>query len=253
MFAEIEEAVIADLAFWSAALFDDELPIGDVERLSEELPSKYRAFAIGQLLTRGDTDAFHHNLIRGARVRIRCLERARALGVDSFVFAWGRFPPMVDAIASGEVSLVADMARLLPDRFRPGSEYEEEYLYARGLAALSGAMPRTESGTWVEDLQALEGETPRSCVLDALEKRDVDALDEALEAFIAEHEEAFAEKREQTSLADLVVVAESEVCVEALAHLKLASIRSLDLSAFTYRRIPALSRRPMGSPYPGDV
>jgi hypothetical protein len=97
---------------------------------------------------------------------------------------------------------------------------------------------------------ALDGaETPRLECMRALLARDPGGLDAALEALLDEFEVCIEAAKARAQLEEPVTLALREVCVEALALLRIATWHEIS-TAKAYRYCPALARRPMSVPFP---
>ena len=250
------EPLAYDAAFWLAGLKDPDTPVERLGVLSIDVCAKLRAAAIIVLLTRGDPDGFHHNLIRSARARETYLSRVHTAGrFDDHHYASGRYDGFADAVAAGEMSLARRLAALSPADWRQGHEYEDDYLYAQLLHALA-ADPPPDAQALAPLLRRfelyLDGEAnPRFDVCRALAGRDQGAFDTAFEDLLAARDLEIAAAKKRGQLEEPPVVAERMVFVEALAVLRLATLLGLQTEP-DYRFCPALARAPMVKPFPGE-
>jgi hypothetical protein len=251
-YAEQTEPLCLDLAFWFVGLESPDYPIEQLGKLSHELAGKFRALAIMQLLSQGSTDLFLHNLMRAGRARQVYLQRLRAQGIQEDHFAAaGRFAPLLDVIAAGDVARARSIAALSPSHLLPG-EYADDHHYARLLHEL--VAPQPDMSACVASLArlevALDGvEMPRLSCMRALLAGDARELDDGIEALLDDFELRIEAAKARGQLEEPVTLAQREVCVEALALLRLASWRGI-ATARAYRHCPELARRPMTVPFP---
>lgn len=251
-FADETEPLALDLAFWFSGLESPDYPIAQLGRLSYELASKFRALAIMQLLSAGSTDLFLHNLMRAGRTRQVYLQRLQDEGIaqDHFAAA-GRCAPLLDAIAAGALDRARAIADLSPSSLQVG-EYVDDHHYAQLLHRLIRPRPNeTECEAILAALETfLDGEqSPRLALTRALVQRDAAAFAEAFELLLDEFELRIEEAKERGQLEEPVTLALREVCVEALALLRLAELRGLSTET-EYRYCPALARRRLTVPFP---
>jgi hypothetical protein len=252
---EYGESLAYDIAFWVEGLMNSEYPVDEIGRLSLEISDKFRSLAIIVLLVHGDTDLFYHNLIRSGMARERYLKRLRdeRLTQDHH-FALGRYEPLLDAIAAGDIALARRIVALSPAQWQKEREYEDDYCYAEVLRRLiQEEPPEHEISSFLKQFEAcLEGESSaRLDVCRALTQRDQEAFDEAFTAILDEREMLIAENKARGQLEDPQVAAQRQVFVEGLAILRLAEGRVLKTEQ-EYRYCPSLARLPMTKPFPGE-
>ena len=254
MFEHGPKALIVDLAFWSQGLMNPSYPLDQLGKLANEVSDKFRALAIMQLLTEGNTDLFLHNLMRSGRSRETYLQRLKDAGVSAdFDQVSGRFSPLLDAIAANDLDRARRIASLSPSDFRSGYEYEDDYCYGQLLRLLLADVDPSESEliTLFERYERwLDGEaSPRLAVCMALAQRNQRDFDTALDDLLLFFELSIQADKERGRHEDDCVIAERQVCVEALAILRLAGLRNLT-TAEEYRYCPSLARVPMQRPFP---
>lgn len=254
MFKHGPEALVSDLAFWSQGLTNPQYPLDQLGRLSREVSDKFRALAIMQLLTQKNTDLFLHNLMRSGRARKTYLERMKAAGVeDDYDQASGRLPPLWAAIAANDLVLARSITELAPQSYRAGGyEYEDDYCYAQLLRLLLAEheVPTQEFAALFERFERLlnEGETnARLAVCRALHLRQQTAFDQAFDDLLQDFEQSINKKHGQ-HVTDCVI-ADRQICIEALAILRVAQRQGLD-TATEYRYCPTSTRAPMRQPFP---
>lgn len=254
MFEHGPQALILDLAFWSQGLTNPSYPLDQLGRLANEVSDKFRALAIMQLLTEGNTDLFLHNLMRSGRSRETYLQRVKDAGLDSdYDQVSGRFRPLLDAVAANDLERAQRITALCPNDFRSGYEYEDDYCYGQLLKLLLSDPEPSKSQyiTLFERYERwLDGEaSPRLAACMALQQRNQRDFDTALEDLLLFFELSIQADKERGRHEDDCVIAERQVCVEALAILRLAGLRGLH-TADEYRYCPSLARLPMRRPFP---
>jgi hypothetical protein len=253
--AEHAEPLATDIAFWMLSLRNPKCTIAQMGGMTLDLGDKLRALGIILLLTRADSDGFYFNLIRSARLRRDYLQRVVDAGAtDDHHYAAGRYMPLLDAIAAGEIELAREIAALSPAEFREGHEYEDDYCYAQLLHRfIQEPVPEAELPPLLVRFENyLQGAIdPRFDVCQALANRDQDEFDSAFESFLTAFEMMIAANKERGQLEEPQVVAQREVSVEGLALLRIAERRGLQTSD-EYRYCPSLARVPMLSPFPGE-
>jgi hypothetical protein len=251
-YADDIEPLSIDLAFWFMGLEDPRYPIDQLGRLSYELAHKFRSLAIMLLLSQGSTGLFLHNLMRAGRAREVYLQRLHAAGIASDHFAaCGRCAPLLDAIAAGDLERARRIAQLSPTALLAG-EYEDDHHYAQLLHRLiQEPPPEQECESILERFETfLDGQAnPRLDIARALVQRDAAAFEDALAALLDEFERRIEQAKERAQLEEPVTLAQREVCVEALALLRLAGLRGLP-TASEYRYCPSLARDPLPVPFP---
>ncbi len=253
--AEYGEALAYEVAFWMQGLDNPEYPAAELGRLSLDLSRKLRALACMGLLVAGDSDSFHHNLIRSALARVRYLERMAGSGhTEDHHFCSGRYEPLLDAIAAGDLATARRVVQLAPVEFRAGHEYDEDYSYAQLISRWIADPPRED------DVPALLGRfatategrpDARLEVCRALAARDQSAFDAAFAQLLEAREAEIAAAKARGQLEEPQVVALRRIFVEGLAILRLAERRGLRTER-EYRYCPSSSRTPMNVPFPGE-
>jgi Immunity protein 49 len=244
-----------EIAFWMQGLKDPEYPVDELGTLSLELSSKLRSLAIMTLLVKADTDRFYHNLIRSGMARETYLQRLKDEAIDNHHHrASGRYEPLLDAIAAGDLELARHIADLSPREWQQGHEYEDDYCYAQILHRLVQEIPpEQELPSLLERFEVyLDGQaSARLDVCRALAERDQDAFNEAFRGLLDDQEARIATDKARGEMEDPEIVAQRQVFVEGLAILRLAELRGL-MTQQEYRFCPSLARVPMGTPFPGE-
>ena len=253
--ADYLEIIAYDIAFWMTAFQSPDFPLGQLGDVCIEVTGKLRAAAVIALLTRADSDAFFHNLMRSARCRLQYLQRlSDAHRAGEHHQASGRVDPFLDAIAAQDFGAARQIAALSPREWQRGHEYEDDYCYAQivhGLIAPPGSGP--DFGPLFARFETVLDGAPdaRLDVTRALANRDQPAFESAFEALVARRTAQIEADRARKRIEDPPVIAERQVYVEGLAMLRIAE--RLGLSTQTeYLYCPSIARVAMGSPFPGQ-
>jgi hypothetical protein len=249
------EALAWDVAFWMQGVANPDYPLDELGDLSLEVSRKLRTLAIVTLLVKAETDFFYHDLIRSGLARETYLRRVDDAGrLDDYHRVSGRYDPLLDAVAAGDIALARRVAALSPVEFAAGREYEDDFCWAQLLHRLcdpavtnDDLVPiMTRFDAWLDGRPST-----RLAVARSLGARDQAGFDDAFEALLAERDVAIEEDKARGRLEEPHVVAARHVYVEGLALLRLAGMRGL-VTAAEYRSCPALARLPMVAPFPGE-
>src|SRR5215467_12024953 len=207
---EYGEALALEAAFWVQGMKDVRYPAEQLGTLALNLSERFRTLAILVLLVKGSSDGFHHHLIRSGRCRITYLERLQSMGIDGDHHqASGRYQPLLDAIASGELRIAESIAALSPLVWHEQREYEDDYCYAQALHTFLGTQPENRLPALFERFAgSLEAEPdPRLAVCEALAERDSDAFASAFTDLLEQRSVAIAEEKRRGRLEEPQVVA----------------------------------------------
>lgn len=225
------ETLAHDVAF-SLMGFDD--PGDRPERLGKsslELSTKLRTLAIITLLVKGEPDLFFQNLIRSGEVRASYLRRIIDAGLpEDHHRSLGRFEPLLDLIAAGDLDRVRRIEALSPAAYRPGHEYEDDHWYAALLHELCQESPdETRLESMLDSFEkALEGSAKtRLDICRALVARDQERFLSSFQELISQHEIQITKDRERGILDEPAFIAHQQICIEGLAMLRLAQCRGL--------------------------
>jgi hypothetical protein len=254
MLSDHLEGFAYNAGFSALGLENPDYPVDQLGDLTIELSGQFRVLAIAHLLVRGEPDSYYHNLIRSGRARLTYLQKLAAAGRrDDHHQVSGRFDPLLDAIAAGDLSLAREIAALSPEEWCEGREYEDDYCYARFLHEVlqpepSAARMRAALERWERWLETAS--SPRFEVARALEDAGQEPFDEAFDWLLDARAEELEANRERGQLETPEVEAERRIFVEGLAILRLAELRGLATEK-EYRFCPALARVPMQAPFPG--
>jgi hypothetical protein len=245
--------VVIDAAFWWIAVEDTGTPVESVGDLSLEVSYKLRTLAILALLGHASTDGFVHSCTRAARARRLYLLRVAEAGIDRVHHrVAGRYEPLLDAIAAGDMQLAGDIERLSPAEFRPPDEYEDDYCYAQIMQRLCRAeVPEDELPPLLERFERyLDGDVnPRLQVCQALVAGDTQAFADAFDVFLGDVAQRIQKNIARGQLEDVHVLAQRHVSVEGLAMLRLADRRGIATER-EYEFCPSLARRQASYPCP---
>lgn len=253
MFGEACESLAYEIGFWMQGLEDPNYPLDETASLTREICGHLRSLAIMVLLSKGNSDRFHHNLIRSGRLRLAYLQRVvREGAVEQHDFVCGVFDPLVDAIAAGEIALAQQLAGIVPHDHRPGHEYEDDHCYAQIIGRLlQGRQADAEASALLARMEAYLGDPDdaRISICRALVGSDQAAFDEAFTAFLDARTKAIKADEARGELAEPPVLAQRAVYVDGLAMLRLAEMRGFGTDP-DHLYCPSMARQPMVEPYP---
>jgi hypothetical protein len=244
-----------DAAFWMAGINNPAYPLDQLGTLSLEVSEKLRTMAIIVLLTKGDSDTFYHDLIRSGVCREVYLRRCQAEGLlEDHHRASGRYEPLLDALAAGDFALAQKIAALSPTDWMSGHEYEDDYCWAQILHAF--VLGRPQAGGLPDLIARLDvvldgAPSSKLVVARALEQGNEEDFDAAFDTLLRERERRIEADIARGQFEKPKVVAERQVFIEGLALLRLAETKGLHLQP-EYLFCPALARRPMITPFPGE-
>lgn len=252
---EYGEVMAYEAAFWMQGLTNPRYPVKELGRLSMELAGKLRALAIITLLVKGDIDRFYYTLIRSGNVREIYLQRLSENGIEQDHHrVSGRYEPLLDAIAAGDLALARRIVDISPADWQKGHEYEDDYCYAQILHRLiQETPPEQEILPLLEQFEAyLEGESSaRLDLCRGLVDQNQNAFDEAFDDLLSEQEANISADKQRGQLEEASVIAQRHVFIEGLAILRLAEMRGLTTQT-EYRYCPSLARVAMTKPFPGE-
>ncbi|MCY1074004.1 hypothetical protein [Archangium lansingense] len=213
----------------------------------------YRRLALCDMLKDARADRFHVFLRKSALVRLHFLRLvAQGHATQPLYVCGSENRSLVDALATGEFGLAADIASVSTDRHTPSLEYEDDFLLYEFLrrsalalksgdwSSLPGLLPRWE--------QVLEGgEDPYLDVCRALLARDPKAFHGALLTVITDRELRFREVTEESGPNADLRWTEGPVFLNGLAFLRIAERLELPTEP-EYPTIPRLARLEMTLP-----
>ena len=226
----------------------------DIGESCDDLSLNYRVLAGGYLLSKGDTDAFYHNLSRSGEIRLYFLKRC----VDERVknnpyFVTGNGIAIFDVLAARNFDLAKKLATLSPSVFFEDNEYEDDFCFNRFFnIVVSGDNLETETLSQVVDQfeVALEGQpSAKLDICKALLSKDQEIFNDAFYALLAERAEDLEAEKEEFVNDELENIVKSNIFIEGLAILNVAKIFGFDvLDEYIY--CPRLARILMEKPFP---
>ncbi len=230
-------------------------PRQPLARMSEDLGHAsrlYRALAISRLVVEGETEGFHGDLVRSARLRLYFLSRCQEESFQHFEAVTGRSESLFDSLAAGEIDLAKEIAVISPSEWREGDEYEDDFCQAHFVHRLLLGAETEELMLIMEQFEAaLEGAaSPRLELCRALLAQSQTDFDPAFSDLLGERAAKIAEDKERFLYEVPEVVTDRLIFVEALAFLRLAEHRVME-TAEEYPYCPALARVPATGPLPG--
>ncbi|NTX08787.1 Imm49 family immunity protein [Myxococcus sp. CA040A] len=213
-------------------------------RRMHEVSRHERMLGIALLLAEADTDGFFRHLTLSAEAHARLLKETRDSGQAVRFAGAGNIHPFCDALVAGQDTLARELARLAPEQWIPGEEYEEDFVYGRFLHVLllEGDQDLARQEALLDRMAQLDPEPePRQRLCRALFDRDADAFEVALvEAASAHHRrsnELAATRFSPTPEGQT----ERYVFIEGLALLRLAKAAGLRTEP-EHRLMPSLAR-----------
>lgn len=242
-----------DTAFWMAAIYDPDLPFGQMGELASEVCRKLRTIAISVLSVHATVNTFYHDLIRSGLVRERYLTRCKEENhLTDHHRSSGWSAALMDTIAAGEFELARRIAELSPSEFNPGHEYEDDYCYAQLIFHIIGA-GKIETSEVLGRFSAYAEDEPnaRLDLIRSLLDGHQTAFEKAFEKLLEEHEGRIAAEMELGRFEDLHINADRRMFIEGLAMLRLASMCGL-ATEDEYLFCPHMARLPMTQPFPGE-
>jgi hypothetical protein len=252
---ETLKTLALETAYALEGIDDPTLPIAEMGEMALEIEDNFRGIAIGVLLTKGNSDAFLHNLVRGSRIWKQFLDRCKTQGaIEDHNYCSGLFAPLLDAIAARDWELAMRLGELGPSEYREGHEHEDDYAYARALYGI------LTSATSKEQILALfarceaTGDSmgkARANVGNALVTRDQESFAAAFADLLQARTTEIVEAKARGQIESPPTVAQRQVFIEGVALLNLA-----DRLGFTtdsdYPLCPSLARVPQTKPVNDD-
>ncbi len=249
---ESAEPLAYETAFWSLALENPDFPVDKLGGVALEVAAKLRALAIVLLLT-GDTEAFYHNLSRSGRAWLRFLNAARHnCSEEDHHYASGRYAPLIDSIAAGDLETAVSVAERSPGHWREGHEYEDDYCFGRLLQVIvSGKDDHDVAEELLARYETYVGteSNPRPQLCRAILKRDQQLFDESFDEFLGLRTDQIESDMARGEIESTLVTANRTVFVDGLAILRLAGTSGLQLES-EYLYCPGFARSVPKSPFP---
>ena len=225
-----------------------------VARLSAELERASRVFqalAGCNLLERLDSEAFRVNLLRSVHARLYFLRRSRQEGnLRDRRLALSRTEALLDALAAGHDATLDALIDHSIERYVPGWEYEDDFLYFRSIEALHAGADAAALQALARQRRVALGGPPdtRQAVLESLGAGDAATFVEALRRLAAEATEQADARRAAAYEVDLEAAIQwprGFVSVELLALIALAARRGIRVDE-TLPLAPLEGRLPRG-------
>lgn len=191
-----------------------------------------RRLGICHLLEEADGASMADRFAASGRAYLAFLPRVRWGELKKpYELCASRADPFFDALAAGDVAGAAEIGRLAAPSWFDGEEYEEDFAWVRSLMALlgDGKSPSADLVRHLETLHraAAESDEHKVAMCDALHSRSQDDLDEAFAAHARARQEAVREERKNPVVEPSWLATEAYVDIEALALVRLATVRGL--------------------------
>lgn len=252
---EYLEILAYDIAFWLTGFTNRDYPLAQLGELSMDVTQKLRAAAIIILLTKSDSDAFFHNLIRSAKCRVAYLTRLNQAGAnDDHHQASGRIEPFLDAVAASDFATARQIIALSPTEWMQGHEYEDDFCYAQILHHLI-TVPRNDAdlrNLLTRYESALSGRSDaRFDLCKVIIENGKEEFEQAFEDLLAQRTAQIESNKTRRQMEDPVVIAERQIYIEGLAILQIAG-RLGFASESEYLYCPSIARVAMKKPFPGE-
>ncbi|CAM3550143.1 immunity 49 family protein [Corallococcus sp. ZKHCc1 1396] len=201
----------------------------------------YRVAAICSLLLAASAEDFHRFLRKSAAAFAFYSAR------KSPAFTLPRaLAPAMDALACGDFEAAATIFQQVGDTWDPGTEYEEDFLYARFLGAhFFGAPDPARDAGWVDRYAELVGtrDDARLSVLRAFLAGDAERFEQGLEQLLSERARRYQRLAAKQAIPLWESSTEGYISIEGLALLALAERKGLHTRT-DYLHVPALVRLP---------
>lgn len=253
--SDLLDALAYDIAFWMTAYQNPDYPLDQLGDVTETVTEKLRAAAIIVLLGHGDSDAYYHNLMRGARCRLAYLQRCRAAARErEHHQASSRLGGFLDAVAAADFFTARQIVAVSPRDWFEGHEYEDDYCFAQIAHGLIAAQPDNERLTALfERFEKFLGDRKdaRLTVTQAMFERNGAEFPLAVEALVAQRTQEIESDIARRRIEEPVMMALRQVYVDGLALLRIAERLKLPLQS-DYLYMPSLARVTMQRPFPGE-
>ena len=213
------------------------------------LCASFRQRAACQLLLNGDVDSYSIGLMQSASAFAELLPAC-----DGSSKRTSEADPLFDAIAGHHWDCAGQIARHSRTEWNRDYEYEEEFLYVRGLVAIGIHGDDEASCRALVDAheRASEGgDHEERDVLIALHERDSDGFDGALLALLDKRAASLEFKIEHDLIPIEVMAWRRAFSTEGLALVHIAKRLGL-ATATAYPLIPTLARRALARPFLPD-
>jgi len=224
-FATITTGARAELP-WLLAQFDPAVERASLFDAFDAIALGWHTISVGGLLVDAAPNLFRRHLLRVGEdgVRLQHLCEARQLAAPPA----SKTLPLLAALAAGDFSLAAELARLTrTTRAVEDHEYEDEFLWGRVLAELA-APPVAAAAIEprIFELRAAKGSAPyieRIAVVRAICARDQEAFSTAFVEAARTYEMAIEQKAGALGTSPRKIAADRFIWLEGLALLGLAT------------------------------
>lgn len=200
-----------------------------------------RQRACASLLRALDSEDFRDRLAKAGLAYLFLLDRRAALrDPDPYYLARSAGAAYLDALASGDRTLAAEIATKSTPTWTADMEDEDDFCYFAALAATAAIPPEPDlvDRTLAELARSLRGAaSPRLDALRAIQRHDGSAFEEALEALLSAWGTQTEELRRSGTADPYFANIEANICVEGLALVHLARAHGLSTSE-SYRYLP---------------
>jgi hypothetical protein len=216
----------------------------------EQLSTCFQALGICHLLEFADTGEFRENLVRSGHSRRYFLRKSREQGnLFDRHLGLSRTEAFLDAIASGQLSLAQDIARLSVTAWDADAEYEDDFCYYFFLQSLVAAAEEFPHGTLAATLvrfeRALEGQrSARLEVCRALLSGDGGKFLEHFGELVRATRDSNENKRQALESHEFLLWPRSFVSIEGLSLLRIAELRGIRTTD-EWPLCPPLARLPV--------
>ncbi len=225
--ADVAEAVAYDAAFLLESFRNPAFPLDELGENALAISERFRTLALIGLIEHADAVAFLNHLSRSGQTRAEYLRRTQAC-IDNPLHhqVAGRLAPLYDAIAAGDFALATTIGQLSPARWSAQDEYEDDFLVAQLIWRLASTpVPAMDLMPYLDQLSIfLDGQiSPEFDVLSALIDADQQAFDTAFEDFLIDYAVKLDQDKTAFRLETPDARLRSNVCIPALAYLRLAT------------------------------
>jgi hypothetical protein len=191
-------------------------------RFYEQAAEHLRAHAILRLLFDARPDKFSNDLVMSGQSRRAFLRRCRATEYSDYFTARSRTGSLFDSIAGNDFELAAEIARLSPDRFQNGDEYEDDFFYQKYVGLWTTNADQSERGAALDALEAIADDCgkARADVGRSLEAGDPAKFESSFQNLLRMRTEELA--TDGAVKEDVTAAIGANIFIEGVALLKLA-------------------------------
>jgi hypothetical protein len=234
--------------------FQPGAPRDVIVRTCDEIVLRFHILAVGALLVDGDAEKFFLHLSRCAENGLRILQLLARRALDRPPAS--RNVPLLAALAAGDFERGGEIARLSHDtRDRSAGEYEDEFLWARGVQLLAApSLAPGRLGGILDQLIKIDARsyTDRAAAARAIEVGDQEAFENAIAGAALVYEMATERRAAAFGTPVTTFAPHRFLWLEGLALLRLGERAGLKVER-ELRFCPPLARVPMTGRYVGDL